>query len=52
MKHLGEYLDFYVQSKTFWLANVFENFRNMSIKINQLAPSKFILAPGVAWKIV
>ena len=33
IKHLGEYNDLFVQSDTFLLPNVFENFRNMCIKI-------------------
>ena len=27
-KNLGDYHDLYVQSDTFWFADVFENFRN------------------------
>ena len=33
IKKLAEYHDFYVQSNTLLLADVFENFRNMCLKI-------------------
>ena len=36
IKHLGEYHDLYVQSNTFLLANVFENFENMWPEIYEL----------------
>ena len=42
LKNLGEYHDLYIQSDTLLLANVFDNFRNMSLKINELDPSKFL----------
>ena len=32
---------FYVQSNTLLLADVFENFRNMCLKIYELDPEKF-----------
>ena len=32
-KNLGDYHELYVQSDTLFLADVFENFRNMSIKV-------------------
>ena len=32
------------------LANVFENFRNMFLKIYKLYPEKFISPPGLTWK--
>ena len=32
---------FYVQSNTLLLADVFENFRNMYLKIYELDPEKF-----------
>ena len=41
IKNLGEYHDLYVQSDTFLLANVFQNFRNMCLEIYKLDPAKF-----------
>ena len=40
----------YVQGNTFFLADVFENFRNMCLKIYELDPAKFLSAPGLAWQ--
>ena len=48
IKNLGEYHDLYVQSNTLLLADVFENFRNMCLKIYELDPAKFISTPGLA----
>ena len=42
IKNLGEYHDLYVHSATLMLADVFENFKNISIKIYQLDPAKLI----------
>ena len=39
-KNLGEYHDFYVQSDTLFLPDVFENFRNMCFEIYELDPAK------------
>ena len=36
LKHLGEYRDLCLQSDTLLLAEVFENFRNMCIKVYEL----------------
>ena len=47
LKNLGEYHDLFAQSDTLLLADVFENFRNMSLKIYELDPSKFLSAPGL-----
>ena len=44
-KNLGDYHDLYVQSDTLLLADVFENFRNMYIKVYELDS-----APGLAWQ--
>ena len=32
------------------LADVFENFRNMGIKVYELDPAHFLSAPGLAWQ--
>ena len=49
-KTLGDYHDLYVQSDTLLLADVFENFRNMCIKVYELDPAHFLSAPGLAWQ--
>ena len=33
------------------LADVFENFRNMYLKIYKLDPAKFLSAPGLTWQV-
>ena len=48
IKNLGDYHDLYVQGNTLLLADVFENFRNMCLKIYELDPVKFLSAPGLA----
>ena len=50
IKKLGEYHDLYIQSNTLLLADVFENFGNMCLKIYELDPAKFLLGPGLAWQ--
>ena len=32
------------------LADVFENFLKMCIKVNELDPAHFLTAPGLAWQ--
>ena len=49
-KNIGDYRDLYVQSETFLLADVFENFRNMCLKIYELDPAHFLPAPGLVWE--
>ena len=49
-KNLGNYNDFYVQSNTSLLADVFETFRNKCIEIYELDPTHFLSAPGLAWQ--
>ena len=48
IKNLGEYHDFYVQSDTTLLADVFESFRDKCIEIYDLDPAHFLSAPGLA----
>ena len=50
LKNLGEYHDLYVQSDTLLLAGVFENFRNMCIKLYELDPAHFLSLPRLAWQ--
>ena len=50
LKCLGEYHDLYVQSDTLLLADVFENFRNMCIKVYELDPAHFLSLPGLAFQ--
>ena len=50
LKNLGEYHDLYVQSDTLLLADVFENFRNMCIKVYELDPARFLSLPALAWQ--
>ena len=49
-KNLGDYHDLYVQSDTLLLADIFENFRTMRIKVYELDPAHFLSAPGLAWQ--
>ena len=50
LKNLGEYHNLYVQSHTLLLADVFENFRNMCIKVYELDPAHFLSLPELAWQ--
>ena len=50
LKNLGEYHDLYVQSDTLLLADVFENFRNMCLKVYELDAAHFLSLPGLAWQ--
>ena len=49
-KHLSVNHDLYVQSDTLLLADVFENFRSMCIKVYELDTAHFLSAPGLAWQ--
>ena len=50
LENLGDYHDLYVQSDTLLLADVFENFRDMCIKVDELDPAHFVSLPGLAWQ--
>ena len=44
-KNLGDYHDLHVQSNTLILTDVFEDFRNKCIEINELDPAHFLSTP-------
>ena len=48
LENLGQYHDLYVQSDTLLLADVFENFSDMCIKVYKLDPAHFLSLPGLA----
>ena len=50
LNNLGEYHDLYVQSDTLLLADVFENFINLYIKVYELDPAHFLSLPRLAWQ--
>ena len=50
LKNLGEYHDLYVQSDTLLIADLFENFRNMCLKVYELNPAHFLSLPELAWQ--
>ena len=49
-KHLGEYDNLHVQSDILLLADVFENFQNMSLEIYELDLARLLTARGLAWQ--
>ena len=50
IKNVEEYQDFYVQSDTLLLADIFENFRNICLQIYELDPFNFLTAPRLSWQ--
>ena len=50
LKNLGEYHDLCVQSVKLLLADVFENFRNICIKVYELDSAHFLTAPELPWQ--
>ena len=48
IKNLGGYYDLCLKSDKLLLANIFENFRTMCLKIYHLDPVKFLSVPGLA----
>ena len=49
IKTLGEYHDIYLKLDTCLLADVFENFRNISMKLYELDPAWYFTSPGLSW---
>ena len=50
IKNLVEYFDLYLQSDTLLSEDLFENPRNVFLKICELDPAKFLSALGLAWQ--
>ena len=49
-ENLDDCYDSHVQSDTLLLADIFENSRNMCIKVYELDPAHFLSTPGLAWQ--
>lgn len=49
IKNMGELQDLYVLSDTAILADIFENFRNISLAYYGLDPAHYMTAPGLGW---
>lgn len=49
MKSLGDYHDLYLKTDVLLLADVFENFRDISIKMYGLDPVYYVSAPSLSW---
>ena len=50
IRNVGQCHNLYVQSDTLLLSDVFENLRNMCLRIHELDLTKFLSAPGLACK--
>ena len=46
---MGEYHDLYMLTDVLLLADVFENFREMSIRYYDLDPAHYFTLPGYGW---
>ena len=46
VESLGQYHDLFVQSCTWLLVNMFENFQNVSLEMYELDPDHFISVPA------
>ena len=50
IKKLGENYDSYLKNGTLLLAHIFENFKQMWLKIYHLDPTNFFPASGLPWQ--
>jgi len=49
MKDFRHYHDLYLMTDVVFLADVFENFRDVCLKNHELDPCWYYSAPGLAW---
>ena len=49
-KKLGKYYNLYVQSDTLLLADLFENFQNIRLEIDELDPARFLTSRKLVWQ--
>ena len=52
MKTMKDYHDLYLKCDVLLLANVFEKFRNNSLKNHRLYPSHYLSASGLSWDVM
>ena len=52
MKTMKDYHDLYLKCEALLLANVFEKFRNNSLKINGLCLSHYLSTPALSWDVM
>ena len=49
ISNLGDYSDLYLKTDVLLLTDIFENFRNISLRDYRLDPCHFYSAPGLSW---
>ena len=52
MKTIKDYPDLYLKCDVLLLADVFEKFRNNSLKNYGLCPNQYLSAPGLSWDVM
>ena len=50
METFGEYHDLYLKTDVLLLADVFENFRSLTLKTYKIDPTYMFSAPGLTWQ--
>ena len=48
-RNLGDYHDLYLQTDVFLLADIFEKFRRVCLRVYKLDPAHFYSAPNLSW---